>query len=171
MVCYFLTFENLDGLWRRRVVACMAAMWLLAHCSSPREVETRRMARALIEQLQHLEPDAAAAERERALSALAALRLRDAELRELRDTCVRAHRGLLAAQAHQQRARDFMAGIADGREADDSAPLEALQTQGRAAHLSQAAQALASSNETLAAARFDLSRCRQLSGPVLRRFR
>jgi hypothetical protein len=125
---------------RARFVALLIPIWWLA-CSA--QNSQHEEARALLERIARVDLRASFDVRGQQIDALRALQLRDPALHALRDRCVQAHAGLLAAERQQVDARARIERIEDAGQ-HDPAEVAAI-----AAQLSSAASALRAAHAAL----------------------
>lgn len=109
----------------RVAVTVVVASLLYAGCTSgPSE---REQGRALLEQLQRLEPSSPTALRAKELDELDALPLSEPELREVRAVCSGVHRSLLQAEVKQASARQALEAAQREQRDGGIAPEQALR--------------------------------------------
>jgi hypothetical protein len=143
------------------VLAAVAALAGVAFLTD-REGRTRNEALLFLDRYEGIDLDDPLDERKQSIDALAALPLSSAEVAEVRDVCVEAHRTLIRAEEHSAAARaDLEHATADGQREED------IPTEVRA----QIEAHLQSSNESLALARETLPRCMERVHQLEVRFR
>lgn len=115
-------------------------LWWLA-CSN--QNSHHEEAQALLERIARVDLRASFAERGRQIDALRAVQLRDPALHALRERCVQAHAGLLAAERQQVDARARIERI------EDAGQRNPAEVAAIAAQLSDAAAALRAAHAAL----------------------
>jgi len=122
------------------------------------EKERLQRARTLLERISKLDPNAPAALRRAQLEAIAAMPLVAKEAIAVRELCLGAHRGLLAAEVAQAQARTRLDTMDRGRR--DGGIAAALEAQ-------QVAELIGKSNQALAKAQRALPECERSSRQLL----
>lgn len=125
----------------RGIAARTALLCLLMACSEAVGTTERTEARALLGRITEVDLRAPAPERGRQIDALRALELRSPALVTIRDQCVQAHAGLLAAEREQKevRARLDHAGAAAPAQAELAQIMASVAHAGQTLKTAQAA--------------------------------
>jgi hypothetical protein len=155
----FEMWQKFGRNWRRVAwLILFLSPALVIGCSKK---DDRAQARALLDRISSLDLNASDAARESRLRELEAMPLRDHALRAVREVCLEAHRGLLAAEREQARARAAVEAL-EARYPDGGLP----QAEGAPVLAS-----LAHSIETLKDAHAALPECQKRSRELARRAR
>ena len=141
----------------RRIEGAVAALILIGALGCGSENSRAEQARALLERIAAVNPDAPRAQRARQLEQLRAVPLQDPELARVRDACALAHAGLLEAEGEQEAVRVRLDRAGDG----GLPPLEVLAMQA----------ALAQAGEKLRAAHGMLPECEGQTRVLTERYR
>jgi hypothetical protein len=120
---------RLDRSQRRGFCQEVAVLILLLACACGGDNSQHEQARALLERISALDLNATPAERKRRLDRLHALPLTEERLVRVRDLCLEAHTGLLAAELEQTVARKRLDAAQSGAPNPDRKELEAIAAQ------------------------------------------